>query len=99
MNQLVTIILAAELFCAAPSVVNKSPYKLNNRDRYESVQASISCQERYPASPCLKCFWKTGPQNWLVVCARKSEKFKELTNNEVECEEIWESFEKLRKKD
>jgi hypothetical protein len=94
----VTLLLAAQLFCPAPSVVNKTPFSWSTRDDYHKVQAYISCQDKYPASPCLKCFWKTRRQGYLVLCARKAEQGVERVFNESECEQIWRNFEKLRSK-
>lgn len=64
-------ILAAAILCDPVTVINRTPYPINNFDTETLARATKRCKELYSKSPCIKYFIKTGAKDYQVVCGKE----------------------------
>jgi hypothetical protein len=66
------MIFKLALICVAPIVINNTD-NWSNRDAEVVKEAGIRCKVNYPATPCVKYFFKKAEQNYHVICGAMEE--------------------------
>ncbi len=66
-----SLILLAALSCPKVQLGNTSGLPITDMDNKNIAQATKRCGQKYPKSPCLIKFIKTGFQAYTAICGAK----------------------------
>ncbi len=67
-----TILLVAALSCGKPQLMNLTKFPWNDFDSQTLTRATKRCGEIYKQAPCVKVFFKTGEQDYRVICGKEN---------------------------
>jgi len=63
-------LLMSSTGCPSTNITNRTHSEWNSRDQSVFVQNLERCRSKYPNSPCLKLFKKTGTRSYRALCSK-----------------------------
>jgi len=75
MNPIIFSTLMSSGGCPVANVSNRTTTEWNTRDQSVFVQNLERCRSKYPNSPCLKLFKKTGIRSYRALCSKNHNRF------------------------